>query len=715
VALLLLPTLHLPAHPAQAAPPTLDLSARLRATDKALHWLYDQQNADGGFGQPSSDPQITCETVLAFASAYEEPATVQSGDNSPLDYLATQVVTQTNSAEGTALLILAAVAGEKNPSAFGGEDITAMLDDYYVAASGRYRGPASDGIAAQALAIMAKRASSEALPAKAVTWLKDRQNDDGGWGTLPGQPSDTKNTALSLQALIAAGESTTSPAVSVAILCLRDRWTEDTGFASSSATSISDPASTAQAIQALLAGGENLLSNKWRRCLNTPLDALVDAQAGDGSFDNDLELTSAAVPGLMGSSLPLPGRFLAAARALDWLHTQQGNDGGFGNGGVTADAVYAIALCQQEPDGPNWTKNGISALDALEAQTQDYIDAAPAGGPAGELGKVIRAVSQTGADPHDFAGLDLVAQLQELYGVPSPGLYHPFKTYSHDLALIALQAVGETIPGMALTKLEDAQLASGGWPWSWTAPTADIDSTGLSMQAIVAAGGPSSPSITANAAALLESLRFSGGGYPDLATKSEPNCDSTSLAIQGLLASGSYRQEPLLFVLGTGAVSSSWDALLAFQEPAGSFIASISVPESRVLATVEAIHALASPLYPNYEPLAEGETTEAGTVQGLLTCGDGLVVVAPYYGDDNNDGSASVRYRAVGALSWSSGIDMGKRGLHYVELLDLEVASDYEIEVSYHDPEGVTGTATQSLSIYLGKVCIPVALRSYAG
>jgi hypothetical protein len=236
------------------------------------------------------------------------------------------------------------------------------------------------------------------------------------------------------------------------------------------------------------------------------------------------------------------------------------------------------------------------------------------------------------------------------------------------------------------------------------------------MQAIVAGGGPSSPSITDHAADFLESLRFPSGGYPDLATRPEPNCDSTSLAIQGFLASGRYRQEPLLFALDTGAVTSSWDALLGFQEPAGSFVASASVPESRLLATVEAIHALASPLYPAYQPLAEGDSTSPGTVHGRLACGHGFGVVAPYSGDDDNDGSAQLRHRVLGA-SWSEWTDMSKRGLHYLELLDLQAGTRYEIEVAYDDPddpEGVTGEKTQLLSIYMGKACAPLTLRSYA-
>jgi prenyltransferase beta subunit len=703
-----------------AAQTSTDSAERLRATDKALRWLDSQQNADGGFGEGGSDPQITCEVVLAFASAYEEPATIKESGNSPLDYLSTQAVSYTSTAEGTSRLILAVVAGNEDPRDFKGTNLVTTIKDYRDS-FGQYSGDPSDGIAAQALAMLALQASKEPVPPNAVVWLLSQQNTDGGWGPEPAQASDTTSTALSLQALVSAGESPASTAVLDALEYLKDRQTANAGFASSAAESESDPVSTAQAIQALLAAGEDLFSSQWLRCLRSPFDTLLDAQSGDGSFESDVQATAASIPGLMGRTLPLPGRRLAALKGLEWLATQQQNDGGFGNGGFTADAVYAIALTGQDPDGHDWTKNGTSALDALEAETPGYIASAPDGEPAGELSKVIRAVQQAGGDPGNFAGMDLIDELGALYN-SGTDQYHPFKVYSHDLALVAIHAVGETIPSEAVSVLESAQLDAGGWSWGWGLTSADVDSTGLSMQAIIAGGGPSSPGIIDDAADFLESLRFSNGGYPDLATRPEPNCDSTSLAIQGLLASGRYRQEPLLFSVETGAVTSSWDALLAFQEPAGSFVASTSVPESCVLdpescllATVEAVHALASPLYPTYQPLAEGETTVAGIVHGRLTCGSGLGVVAPYSGDDDNDGSASLRYRAAGETSWSGWISMGKGPLQYAVLLDLAVGTEYEIEVSYADPDVVSGQETQSLSLYMGKACIPLAAINYSG
>jgi prenyltransferase beta subunit len=698
-----------------AAQISTDSAERLRATDKALRWLDSQQNADGGFGDGGSDPQITCEVVLAFASAYEEPATIQESGNSPLDYLSTQAVSYTSTAEGTSRLILAVVAGNEDPRDFRGTDLVTTIKGYRKG-SGQYSGDPSDGIAAQALAIMALQISKETVPPNAVAWLLSQQNTDGGWGPMPTQASDTTSTALSLQALVSAGESPNLPAVGDAVDYLNERQTLDTGFAPSAAESESDPVSTAHAMQALLAAGENLFSSQWSRCLRTPFDALLDAQSGDGSFESGVRATAASVPGLMGRTMPLPGRLLAALKGLEWLATQQQNDGGFVNGGVTADAVYAIALCDQDPDGPEWTKSDESALDALGSMAPAYIAGAPGEEPAGELAKVIRAVQLAGGDPNDFAGMDLVDDLIATYD-ESSGRYHPTKVFSHDLALMALYAVGETIPITAATTLEEEQvrLASGGWAWAWGGSTCDVDSTGLSMQALAAAGGPSSTAVFTNAAAFLQGLRFSDGGFPDLESSPDTNCDATALAIQGLLAAERHRDEPLVFFVGDGSVASSWDALLSLQEETGSFAFTSAWPESRLLATVEAIHALCSPLYPAYEPISEGDETEAGTPYGRLTCSNGPGVVAPYGGDDDNDGSATVRYRPVGESQWSGTTSMDKTGIAHLERLDLDAGRDYQIEITYTDPDGVSGEAIQTFVYYFGKVGVPLVMGSYSG
>jgi prenyltransferase beta subunit len=699
--------------PAQGAGLDADISDRFRAVDKALRWLDAQQKADGGFGDAMSDAETTCGVILAFAAAYEDANTVQETGSSPLDYLATQVATHTSSAEGAAHMILAVVGGDQDPRDFGGSNLITILNSYYQPSTGRYRHTSSDGIAAQALAMMALEGSLEAVPAKAVTWLKNGQSADGGWGPSPAQASDTQNTALSLQALVAVGESPSSQVLADGVNYLGARQNGDAGFGSSASLSTSDAASTSHAIQALLAAGENLLSSKWAKCARTPFDALLDFQEGHGGFGGDLTPSYQAVPAMMGRSFPLAGRRLAALKALEWLKTQQNTDGGFGAGAVDADAVFAIARCGQNPDGPQWAKNGHSALQALESATPVYIAGS---NPAGRLGKVTRAVQAakevgvTWADLANFAGRNLVNELKATYK-PASGRYHPSKLFSHDLALLALAEVGEPIPAGAVTAIEGDQKRNGGWAWAWGGSTPDVDSTGLSMQALIAAGGPSSPAVLAKAASFLQELQFANGGFPDLATRSEANCNSTAFAIQGLLAMGRYRYQPLLLSTGRGGLFSSWDALLAFQEQSGSFAFAPSSSESRLLATLDAIPALVSGYYPAYQPLSEGDETATGIVSPRLSCGNGLQIVAPYAGDDNNDGWASLRYRIVGD-TWMGPTDMYKGGLAYLALLNLDVGTQYEIEVSYHDPDKVTGDNPQSITVQMGRICLPLIIRS---
>ncbi len=699
----------LPAQATELAPGTED---RFRAVDKALRWLDAEQNSDGGFGDPTSDAETTCRVVLAFAASYEEPDTVRDVGNSPLDYLATQVVSYTNTAEGTSRMILAAVAGNQDPRDFGETNLISILAEYHQP-SGQYYSESPDGIAAQALAIMALQASFETVPVTATTWLKNQQNIDGGWGASSGPPSGTDHTALSLQALVATGQPVGSQPIADGVTYLRARQTATAGFSDSASASDSDAASTALAIQALLASGQDLLSPGWSRCLRTPFDALLDFQSGDGSYDSDLSLTGRAVPALMGRSLPLPGRRLAALKALEWLKTQQEqySDGGFGNGGVTADAVYAIALCDQDPGGADWTWNGHTALEALDDKTPSYIESAPSGEPAGELGKVIRAVQAAGGDPSDFAGRLLVDELQATY---ESGKYHPYKVFSHALALLALSEVGESVQPDAVTAMEEAQREDGGWSWAWGGPTSDVDSTGRSLQALAAGGGPISSTVSADAASFLQELQFTQGGFPDLATRTEANCNSTALAIEGLLAADRYRDEPLLFSTAGGGVASSWDALLAFQEDGGSFAFAVSSAESRLLATLDAIPSLVSSFYPAYQPPSAVYTTTVGLVSPRLTCSDGLQVVGPYSGDDDNDGSATLQYRVVGDPSWIGPIVMDKGGLAYRALLDLQMGVEYEIEVAYYDPEGVSGENHQVFTASLAKTCTPLIMASYA-
>ncbi|MCJ7621649.1 MAG: hypothetical protein MUP64_15670, partial [Anaerolineae bacterium] len=119
--------------------------------------------------------------------------------------------------------------------------------------------------------------------------------------------------------------------------------------------------------------------------------------------------------------------------------------------------------------------------------------------------------------------------------------------------------------------------------------------------------------------------------------------------------------------------------------------------------------------YPAYQPLSEGDVTMTGLVSSRLTCGHGFQVIAPYTADDNNDGWASLRYHIVGNSTWNEPPNMFKGGLAYLHLLDLDVDTEYEVEVIYHDPDTVTGDNPQTITVQMGRSCIPVIMKDFSG
>ena len=193
------------------------------------------------------------------------------------------------------------------------------------------------------------------------------------------------------------------------------------------------------------------------------------------------------------------GRVSAAScRALMWLHTQQLPDGSFGlrrpdgtgipSASVTADTVYALALLGEAPAGPSWTPpGGRSALDALADLAPSYV-----GTDAGQAGKVARAVALAGGDPRQFGGMDLIGIIQAAYN-PVTGRYHPNYLYRHTLAVEALLRSGVPVPPAALTALLQAQLASGGWFWSFDGQTGDVDTSGRVLQLLAGLAGVQAP------------------------------------------------------------------------------------------------------------------------------------------------------------------------------------------------------------------------------
>lgn len=269
--------------------------------------------------------------------------------------------------------------------------------------------------------------------------------------------------------------------------------------------------------------------------------------------------------------------------AAAWLRTQQQADGGFSNGfvpgsdpGATADAVLAIAAAGEAPT--DWTIGGKSPLDFLE---QSAASGSIAG--AGAFAKLALAAVAAGADPRSFGGVDLIAGVLDDYSAQA-GLFGsgPFDSA---LALQALALAGEPAPQGAVAGLLATRLADGAHSFNGdTTPGAgDSNTTAMAVLALIAAGQRQeiAPSVE-----YFRAAQNDDGGWTyqkPSAFGEATDANSTALVMQALVAAG----EDL----------SAWkdpaQALLALQVPSGAFIFNAASSSENLLATAQALPALA--------------------------------------------------------------------------------------------------------------------------
>jgi len=270
--------------------------------------------------------------------------------------------------------------------------------------------------------------------------------------------------------------------------------------------------------------------------------------------------------------------------ALSWLQSQQQKDGGFSTGfspgsdpSATADAVVAAVAGKVDP--ASWKNSGHSPIDFLAST----VAAGGVKGP-GQAAKVALAVKAAGLDPRSFGGEDLIAAVVAGYD-SGKGLFGtgPFDSA---IAILALTAVKEPLPpgaieGLLATRLKDGSFSFNG---DTTPGAGDSNTTAAVVQALVAAGARDqlAPSID----------YFRASQNPDAGwTYQKPSqfgeatdANSTALVIQALVAAGQDLK--------------TWknprQALLALQAPSGGFLFNASTPGENLLATVQAIPALAA-------------------------------------------------------------------------------------------------------------------------
>jgi hypothetical protein len=236
-----------------------------------------------------------------------------------------------------------------------------------------------------------------------------------------------------------------------------------------------------------------------------------------------------------------------ANKATIWLGLNQQPDGGFERAGFpgfeTPDAVLAIAENAQTTR--QWdrakalaavngkTRNGHSGLHALDDLADGGIDA----GQAAKL--VVLDTEPLGLSAQKFnpdgdaKSVNLKAVITA--GAQSNGSYGAFNATLY--AAIALRLLNGSVPANTLAYIRGAQQANGGWSFSGLpgGSDLDIDTTGLAIEALVAAKvAPNDGDLRAGLA-FLAAQRKTSGAWQSFGSD-DPN--STSVAVFAITAAG---------------------------------------------------------------------------------------------------------------------------------------------------------------------------------
>jgi prenyltransferase beta subunit len=708
----------------------------------AWRYLETQQLPNGGFPgwTPGEADEITTIKVILALAADRRPVsflTSVSGTTA-LDYLETQAYSYTRDVTATLLpgrvgmLMAAVAAGDGDPYAFGvyapghgsaGLPINLVqeLEASYNPATGAYSTTASPaGTVNQWWAIIGLAAAQEPVPALATNYLLGLQEADGGWGY--GRGGDVDATAYVLQALLASGHVLpTDTQMQEGLGFLRAQQNDQGGWGYWWGPDYYPSAdSTAAAIQALVAVGYTPATESWAVASgDNPQTALAAFQAPDGSFSYNALGTAHAIAGLAEAPLPILDAEGMAHRALSWLAGQQSADGGFGGASATADIVVAFGAAGVDAHTVQ-SAQGKSPVDFLVTRVPTY------NADGGEMGKLVLAAVASGEDPHSFGGYNLVVSLTQ--HISPTGEFGTNNQFRQALGILALAAAEEAAPPTTTQWLRNQQLPGGGWAWV-VGSDADVDTTALAIQALIAAGETPTATSVVSAVDFLRTAQNNDAGFcydPVSPYGTDSNTDSTAAAIQALLAAGEDLSD------WTRNGRTPLEALRHFQKSDGVFVyqwGGWGGPVDSAMATYHAIPALpgqAHPIVPQvletFTPVCQGPDPDRTVAAPMRAAwGKSVDVVIPFGSDLDEDGSVELVWREADAASWTA-VDSGdihRADGHYTATLPLTRPVSYEFQATFEDPDGVqfgsqmSGTAqTPPFTLEPHTMYLPLVVRS---
>lgn len=204
--------------------------------------------------------------------------------------------------------------------------------------------------------------------------------------------------------------------------------------------------------------------------------------------------------------------------------------------GLTADGVFALAASGAGKSTAVKAAAWLAQPDQLayfagDGESESYV---------GGLVKLALVAQTLGTDPHEFAGVDLLARLSALqeesgrYRDRTDPSFDQTNAFTQALAIIVLKRAGLPFD-KAVAFQVSTQCPDGGFPISFGEPVckSDVDGTAMVLQALLAAGEKKA---SAEAMTWLAAQQKADGGFPS--ATAGPNANSTGLAVGALVAGG---------------------------------------------------------------------------------------------------------------------------------------------------------------------------------
>jgi prenyltransferase beta subunit len=268
----------------------IGVTASIASGVAALRFLQSQQSGSTGGLPPGFSAFDSSEfyVIGAAAAGYDGNQLSNCTTMTAVQYLQANATAASADGGNAGRLLLAAVAAGQSVIAFGGVDLVAKVNSFYVA--GLYQANSAQG---QTLAILGLKAAGQPVPQAAIDAVKNAQDSDHGWDyqLVKDDPnaatnfdtSDTNSTAFVLMALAAVGDHSLDAS---ALAWLKTQQQADGGFGYQGAPS--DPVSDALVVQALMATFQDPAStssiNGWAVSPNSPLTYLLAQQQTGGGF-----------------------------------------------------------------------------------------------------------------------------------------------------------------------------------------------------------------------------------------------------------------------------------------------------------------------------------------------------------------------------------------------------------------------------------------------